>query len=440
MYQPALGGTLAPNLRAGAMTRPFFMATGAERSGRALASPAVLVTPFGVARTQGGTSTAQAANGTALTSYAANTPRFDGTGSRLLVEPAATNLALWSNDLSNPAWSKAARVTGTVSGSVVAPDGTFASVLAEDATLSSTHFASQSVTVSSGTTYTISAVVKADTRNWGYFQFPAAAFTTLSRAYFNATTGAWGNVTGSIVTATPVNLGNGWWRFSCSLAATANVASVFGLGLAQADNTPTYDGLSQQMLSGGAQIEATRYRTSYIPTTTAALARAADAVTAPVTSVFPNSKGTVIADWTLNTLPTGSFTMGVSLYTDANNYLAIYAQSTGTALLCWMVNGGAGAFASGASLPAYVLGTPMRVAMSFDYSGAGGTHTIATAAALVGGASGSASGSGLTFPALSTVGIGKYATDAAGTSTFGVVRFLPYALSAGDLLSIVKGP
>jgi hypothetical protein len=439
MYLSVLGGgRIAPVLRAGALTRPLFMPGGARRSGVALASPAVLAPPFGVARAQGGTSTAQADNGTALTSYAANTPRFDGTGSRLLVEPAATNLVLWSNDLSNPAWSKAARVTGTVSGSVVAPDGTFASVLTEDGTVSSTHFASQSVTVASGTTYTISAVVKAGTRNWGYVQFPAAAFTTLSRAYFNATTGAWGNVTGSIVAATPVNLGNGWWRFSCSLAATANVASVFGLGLAQADNTPTYDGLSLQMLSGGVQIEATSYRTSYIPTTTAALARADDSITASVASVFPNSKGTIIAGWTLQAVPTGVFPISVGLYTDAANYLAIYGNASGTALAFWLVSAGATTF-SGAGLPNVVVGSEMKVAFSFDFSGAGGTHTAACAA-LAGGVSASASGSGLTFPALSTVGIGRYGGACVSPMSFGVVRFLPYALSAGDLLSIVKGP
>ncbi len=86
----------------------------------------------------------------------------------LVLEPSKTNLLLWSDDLSNAAWTKTLTTVTQVAG--VAPDGGAMSLLKEDATASSTHLATQVVTISAGDYITISVIVRAKEKTKGYLQ------------------------------------------------------------------------------------------------------------------------------------------------------------------------------------------------------------------------------------------------------------------------------
>jgi hypothetical protein len=98
---------------------------------------------------------------------------------------------------------------------------------------------------------------------------------TLRRAFFNLTTGT--VTSSSNATAVSENYGNGWYR--CSIVVTAT-ATTFYQVINRSSATSFY--------IWGAQLEAGAFATSYIPTTTTALTRNADVAT---------MTGTNFSDW-----------------------------------------------------------------------------------------------------------------------------------------------
>ena len=222
----------------------------------------------------------------------ANLPRFDYdpitlAPKGLLIEEARTNLLRYSAQLEIGAWGKT-RATVTAN-AAVAPDGdSTADKIVEDATASSTHFIAQTITVTAGTTYVLSAYVKADERNWFTFQLPSSIMGAAKNAFFDVSDGTIGTVT-SGVTAAIAFVGDGWYRCSVTFTPTASVSASFTFVLADADNSISYtgDGTSG-LFAWGYQVEAGAFATSYIPTTTASLTRNADAV---------SMTGTNFSDW-----------------------------------------------------------------------------------------------------------------------------------------------
>ena len=208
----------------------------------------------------------------------ANIPRFDYDPVTLqprglLVEEARTNLALYSEQFDNPAWSKLnATVTANATSS---PDGTVnADKLAEDATAAVGHLISQGPTLTA-VAHTYSVYAKASERNWICLLNNSVANVL---AFFNLTTGTIGTV-GSATTATITNAGNGWYR--CSITFTAIAApNNCHIRLAPSDNVLSYNGVAGNgAFIYGAQIEAGAFATSYIPTVASTVTRNADTAT-----------------------------------------------------------------------------------------------------------------------------------------------------------------
>ena len=236
--------------------------------------------------TRGSTGTFVGSNGLIQTA-AVNAARFDHDpvtlASRgLLIEEGRTNLVLQSETLGTT-WTQ---VNISVSSNVaVSPDGnTTADKLVEN-TVNGGHGIDQSVTFTAAA-HTFSIYAKAVERSWLRMTIASVSNST----WFDVANGTIGTI-GAGITASIQNAGNGWWRCSVTVTATAGSLQNF-IRIATGNNNTTYagDGTSGLLL-WGAQLEAGSFATSYIPTTTSALARSADvcSITGAAFSGFYNA-------------------------------------------------------------------------------------------------------------------------------------------------------
>jgi hypothetical protein len=215
------------------------------------------------------------ANGV-LQTAASGAARFDhdpitGESKGLLIEEARTNLLTYSAQFDDGSWTKAG--SSISANAATAPDGTAsADKLVEDSSVGS-HNVTKSATLAA-VAHTFTAFLKAGERTW------ARLVAVDGGAYFNLATGALGSVSAgsvSLSASAPASVGNGVYRCQVTFTPLAGVQSV-SVRAATGDNGNSYagDGASGLYL-WGAQLEAGAFATSYIPTTTAAVNRAADA-------------------------------------------------------------------------------------------------------------------------------------------------------------------
>lgn len=209
---------------------------------------------------------------------------FDGT----IVEAAATNLCLQSQDFTTTWTASNAATNATISANAAtAPDGTLtADALVEDA--DNGHWVQQLITLTAAQ-HTYSVFVAPGLRTW--CQLQSFDGTTSRNCYFNlAGNGAVGSssgCTGRIVVAA-----NGFYRCEITFTPLATPGVVYVLG-ASADGNNNYAGSNgaTAFYVWGAQVETGGAATSYIPTTTATVTRSADVVTAPVSGLLVNAQG-----------------------------------------------------------------------------------------------------------------------------------------------------
>ena len=212
-----------------------------------------------------------------IESMANNVPRLDysnGSCPSLLVEPQRTNLFTYSEQLQTG-------TSGTITvtpNTAISPDGT------QNADSLGAGYLTKSISATSGT-WTYSAFVKYLSSNTVNIYIYDGVYYD---ATFNVSTGV---VTSSSagVTASIQNMGNGWYR--CIMTATtANNVSEVGFN-------------SGNVYAWGAQLEAGSYPTSYIPTTSAAVTRNADAIyKTGISSLIGQTSGSVFFDFTVDTI------------------------------------------------------------------------------------------------------------------------------------------
>lgn len=135
--------------------------------------------------------------------------------------------------------------------------------------------ASANITVSATTAYTASIFVKSEGWTWvGVALAASTAFTEVAAsARVNLSTGATTLEAGSSVLAE--DYGGGWWRISITGTTGASTGYRLSVILLDADETVTSSSagiVGSGIYAWGAQIEAGSTLTSYIPTTTAAVA------------------------------------------------------------------------------------------------------------------------------------------------------------------------
>jgi hypothetical protein len=213
-----------------------------------------------------------------LTSFGSNTLRIADSG--LLIEGSQTNYVLFSQDFSNANWTKTNSSIGTTT---TAPDGTSTAQKLVEAAGSAEHYVTATVG-GTGNDSNESIYVKAAERSW----VAIANATRSVVANFNVGTGVVGTFTGFSNTSIEA-LANGWYR--CKAYASAGQTDLrIQLGDADTGTGGTYsytgDGSSGLFIWGG-QLERgiPNLFTSYIPTTTVSVARAADAIS-PIAALF----------------------------------------------------------------------------------------------------------------------------------------------------------
>jgi hypothetical protein len=228
----------------------------------------------------------------------------------LLLEAAGTNLVTYSEQFDNAAWTK--NGSTITANSVAAPDSTTTADKIVESSGTSRHevYVSNVASTTSGSTYTLSVFAKAAERSILQLAFNTVGYPT---ANFNLATGVVSLATSA--TASMQKLGNGWYRCSMTAVSALTPLAAAYIGVQSSATAPFPTEYAGDGASGihiwGAQLEASPYPTSYIPTTTATVTRAADVSTsstvtrsADVASItgsnfsswYNQSEGTVFSD------------------------------------------------------------------------------------------------------------------------------------------------
>lgn len=224
------------------------------------------------------------------TLFGNNVPRTTNQG--LLVEEARTNNQ--TNSQFAAGWTAARTVLTT--GAILSPDGAVnGSSLADNAS-SGAHAifsTSSAFTAGSATVYTISIFVKPNTRQFGTIYISDAGTTNGFYVNFNANTGA---ITasgvfgaGAVTATSTATFGNGWFRITATGtqgSAGGTFLNVGTLNSGAASPSDAYVGNGSSFYIWQIQAEPGAFATSIIPTTSAAVTRAADVVTVTNPPVF----------------------------------------------------------------------------------------------------------------------------------------------------------
>jgi hypothetical protein len=310
--------------------------------------------------TRASTGTFVGSNGLIQTA-ASGAARFDhdpetGESLGLLVEEARTNSQTYSQDFADASWLKLATV---VPNAGLAPDGTSTASLVYPYSFGSSQYVYRSATSTSAIRTNV-IYAKASGKSWLYLFDP----TNTVPVYFNLATGTLGTVA-SGVSATISSAGNGWYR--CS--ATNNTASTFAnffFAPCNADND-RYSSASgtDGILVWGAQQETGSFPTSYIPTTSATVTRAADVASMTGTnfsSWYNNNQGTYFLNAVTLNGSTATNTTQDNLIDDGYVYIQDYV---GASVRRRVIASASGAFNfNPAQAPS------RRVAVAFDSSSA----------------------------------------------------------------------
>ena len=263
----------------------------------------------------------------------------------LLVEEARTNLLLRSEEFQTT-WSPLNITVSTDTS--ISPTGSLTADTITPAASTAAHLISQTATVVASTPCTASVYIKNDGAPFVQVVYDNGASVG---AFINVNTstgaitrgpelaGVATNATGSVV-----SVGNGWYRVNVGATHTGTIGRILISPLPAASsaasvNPSTTTAATDKVLLWGAQLEAGAFATSYIPTTTATVTRAADVASitgSNFSSWYRQDEGTVFADakeYPFASLVARSFYAFVSSATPNNNFIRQWIWNGNTSLL-----------------------------------------------------------------------------------------------------------
>lgn len=209
----------------------------------------------------------------------------------LLLEPSRANLLQRSEEFDNSYWTKEGVSIGT---GILSPMGDADARNMVEQTSTGRHRVRATLSVSSGTTYSLSVWAKSTNRNLvinGQALFNA-------RSGFNLSNGSVENTTSG--TATITEYPNDWYRCTVIGTATSTQATVMYFQMQEGTTDASYTGDGSSTLSlFGAQMEAGSYPTSYIPTSGLAVTRTADSceIASGIENLIGQTEGTLFLDF-----------------------------------------------------------------------------------------------------------------------------------------------
>jgi hypothetical protein len=284
-------------------------------------------------------------------------------GKGWLIEEARTNFSTYSEDMGT-GWVNSG-LTETVNNST-APDGTTtANLVTGDGATASPIIAKNVGGLTNAADYTMSAFVKAGSTAAMEVRENAATGNLMQ---FTLTGDGTIDAAGSWVDTAITPYPDGWYRIQGTYASPG---TNFGIGF----RTQNTSANTETFSIWGVQLEAGSFATSYIPTTTAAVTRAVDVVSADLTlnaeeySMYIHCISPAIG------AATGTWAV---LYNDSNDYIDIQSYTSNITTI--LAKGGTTQVAATIE-SSYTQGVEDRVAISLkenDYAGVLDGGTVVT--------------------------------------------------------------
>jgi hypothetical protein len=283
-----------------------------------------------------------------IESVATGVPRVDFTGGgcgKLLLEPQRTNLTTYSQTFTLNALTGWVESFGSVTLNVAtSPDGTTNAASYKDNNTGGTGEVRiyNEIIVDAASSYTFSIFVKSSgLSQWAYLQATGYDGGTTGFAYFDIVNGVVG-INTNLSSTKIENYGNGWYRCSITWtqgAADTVVRSQFQVVAGNGVKNVTRNGTNGYYV-WGAQTEKSSFSTSYIPTTTTAVTRVADAANRTSASSFVGlSSGTIYLEL-YQDIKSGDLDI-LSINNSSGNYL-FRCRLNGSSL-SFVYNGGSSA-------------------------------------------------------------------------------------------------
>lgn len=212
----------------------------------------------------------------------------------LMIEQGAVNQCLYSELLSNAHWNKT-DTTATAGQTSPAMDST--AFLLTDGTAGNASIASFNAQ-SAATNYTASVFLKRGNSDWVRFLYTNAATDAGIQVWVNLADQYLGTQsefgTGDVLNATIEPFNDDWVRVTLTgLCATSSTTGALLIISADGDASNTRVP-SATYYAWGFQLEAGLFATSYVPTTSAAVTRAADVASVTPVPWFNEAAGTVV--------------------------------------------------------------------------------------------------------------------------------------------------
>ena len=243
-------------------------------------------------------------------------PRLDYSGGatcgHLLLEPQRTNLFETSEYFGASSWNKT-NITLTTNDSESVEGVDNATLMYPNATSSGATYL-YNITSGSASKYTISAFVKADGKDvcWLYIDSSSVhglVYFDLSDESIQAVAGSNGTPTGTIT-----NIGNNWYRVTCTIPLSAAISGGSGIGVSDAKGSFAVTKSGEDgILVYGLQLEAGSYPTSYIPTYGSSVTRSVDFGSNSTNTLGGLSEGTFFIEMSRNGIDTNETGSGISL-------------------------------------------------------------------------------------------------------------------------------